>query len=367
MTEVTPTTARHRRALRAARHHWMTASFLLGFLIDNLTLNRVDQTFDQIILAFYITLAMVSTWLLYAATVQRLPESWLTPIKRLAPLLMQYAFGGLLSGMLIFYGRAGAWDTSWPFLIIILIAIFGNETIHDRSTRLVYNLGILFVGLFSYVVLLVPVLTGLMGPWIFIGSGLIALSVMSVFVRLLAILIPKSINFQKRAIVFTLGFIFIGFNFLYFSNLIPPIPLSLKEIGIYHSVIRFGDGTYQVKYEAGEWWQPFKVSDTTIHPTTGESIFCFAKVFAPTKLKTDIVHVWEYKNPTTKRWEEHFRLPYSISGGSGGGYRGYTLISNFQNGRWRCSVETTRGQVLGRERFRVDTTTPPEGLVTEER
>ncbi len=351
-------------AKRFVSHHLLTLGFVFGFIVDNLTLNRVDQLFDNVLLAAYVVLAMSSMLLLYAGAADKLPE-WLNArARRFAPFVMQYAFGGLLSGMLIFYGRSGAWTASWPYLAVIILAIYGNETIKDRATRLIYNLAILFIGLFSYVVLVVPVLTKLMGPWIFIGSGLVAVMLMYGFMRLLNRIIPRFIELQLRAIIIALGMVYVGFNFLYFSNMIPPIPLSLKEAGIYHFVAKFENDTYQVKYEPGPWWQFWKDSDSTIHPLPGESVFCYAEVFAPTSFNIDVVHVWEFKDPE-EGWTERSRISYPIAGGSDGGYRGYSLVNNYENGTWRCSVETERGQVIGRETFTVDTTAPVTELVTE--
>lgn len=359
-----PRPSRSKRSLAAVKRHWMSAAFILGFVVDNLTLNRVDQIFDNVVLATYVILAMVSLALLYMSGAGKLEGQFGLFSKRYAPLLVQYSFGGLLSGMLIFYGRSGAWGESWPFLLIILLAIYGNETIKDRVTRLLYNLSILFVGLFSYVVLIVPVLTGAMGPWVFVGSGLLAVFIMYWFVQLLHQIIPNFLQLQMRAIVFIIGSIFVGFNALYFTNIIPPIPLSLKEVGIYHSVVRFENGDYQLKYEEGKWWQPFKDSDRVFHARPGDNLFCYAKVFAPTKISTDIYHRWEYYDETKKEWVEHLRASYAIAGGRDSGYRGYTLIQNYKDGRWRCGVETKRGQVLGREEFRVDSKTEPDELVT---
>lgn len=352
------------RHLSAIKRHWLTLSFILGFIVDNLTLNRVDQVFDNIVLATYVVLAMVSLFLLYASTAGKIDGVWGGHIRRYSPLVVQYAFGGLLSGMLIFYGRSGAWSQSWIFLLIILLAIVGNETLRDRTSRLIYNLSILFVGLLAYVVLLIPVLTGHMGPWIFVGSGLLALVIMYAYIQVLVLVIPKFISLHQKAIIFTIAAIYVGVNFLYFTNIIPPIPLSLKEVGIYHSVVRFENGDYQLKYEAGEWWQPFKKSDDTFHPQPGENVFCFARVFAPTRLSTDIYHRWEFYDPTTKKWIEHLRVSYPIAGGRGDGFRGYTLVQNYRDGTWRCSVETERGQVLGRETFLIDSSQPPSELVT---
>lgn len=352
------------KAISRVKRHWLTLAFFFGFLLDSITLSSVEQLFDNVVLATYVVLAMLSLSWLYASLSERLPEKISTLGKKYAPVVVQFSFGGLLSGMLIFYGRSGDLWVSWPFILMILVVIYYNETIKDRAKRLLYNLAIFYIALFSYVVLIVPVLTGKMGPWVFVGSGFLALIIMYWFVRFLYRLIPRFMELQMRAIVFTLGIIFASFNFLYFADIIPPIPLSLKDVGIYHSVIRFENGDYQLMYEEGSWWQFFKDSDKQFHPRTGDDIFCFARVFTPTRLSVDIYHSWDYYDPQLDEWIERARIPYAIAGGNERGYRGYTLIGNYQDGTWRCSVETGNGQVLGRETFTVDSSEEPSELVT---
>ena len=351
------------KSFRRLSRYWLTVAFIGGFLLDNITLNRVDQVFDNVILATYVVLSMVALLLMYAGSAQKLPEEYNEKARLYSPLYVQFAFGGLLSGMLIFYGRSGDFSQSWPFILLILFVIYANETLRDRSARLVFNLAIFFIGLFSYMVLIVPVLTGYMSVWTFLGSGLIAVFIMYLFVLALFKVVPRFLTMHLRAVIFTIGAIYVTFNSLYFTNIIPPIPLSLKDVGIFHSVVRFEDGNYQLKYEKGKWWQPFKNSDDTFHAGAGDNMYCFAKVFAPTKLSTEIYHRWEYKN-VDGQWVEHFRTSYPISGGNDGGYRGYTLVKSFNSGEWRCSVETARGQVLGRETFEVEKGTAPGELET---
>ena len=344
-----------KKRIEHGRKHFLTLMFLLGFLGDFLTLNRVDQKFDNAALAFYVLLAMASIILLYAGIAERYGERTNRFYRTWAPATMQYAFGGLLSGMLIFYGRSSAFFESWPYLLIVIAAIVGNETITNRAQRLVYNLSIFFTGLLSYIVLVVPVLLGKMGAWVFVGSGALALIIMYWFFKLLTKVVPNFIELQRRMVVFTIGIIFAGFNFLYFTNIIPPIPLSLKELGVYHEVIHHpSDGTYTLKYEKPAWYLPFRKSDKTFHYTLNDSVYCFASVFAPTRLETtNIYHKWEYFDEASKEWKEYGRYAYSIIGGADKGYRGYTLINNYHEGKWRCTVETERGQALGREMFTI--------------
>lgn len=336
-----------------AKKHLLTIAFLLGFVVDFLTLNRIDQKFDSAMLALYVVLAMAGIIILYAGVAERFGERTSRLFRTWAPAVMQYAFGGLLSGMLIFYGRSSAFFESWPYMLIILLAIIGNETISDRASRLVYNLTIFFVGMFSYVVLIVPVIVGKMGALVFVGSGILALFIMYWFFILLTKVVPNFVALQRRTVVFTIGLIYIAFNFLYFTNIIPPIPLSLKSLGIYHSVIRYDTDTYALMYEKPAWYLPLRKSDSTFHYSAGDNIFCYASVFAPTKVSTNIYHRWDYFDETKGKWIEHARLPYSIQGGRDEGFRGYTIIESVREGKWRCTVETERGQALGRETFTV--------------
>ncbi len=353
-----------RRTFLKLKRHWLTFAFLLGFVVDSLTLTRVDQIFDNVILLTYIMLAMVSMTALYAGVSGKLNESVAILVRTYAPLLIQYSFGGLLSGMLIFYGRSGSFVDSWPFFFIILAVIYWNETIHDRSERLVFNLSIFFVGLFSYCILILPVVTGKMGPIMFVGSGALALFIMYWFFVLLRSVIPNYLVLQKRKLVMTIGLIFVLMNTFYFTNVIPPIPLSLKQIGVYHSVVRHDTGEYQLKYEKPAWWEFLRNSDHTFHAAQGDNVYCFARVFAPTRLETtNIFHLWEWYDEASHQWEQKSRISYVVEGGRDDGYRGYTLIGNYTPGKWRCTVETERGQVLGREVFTI-VREPPKAFVT---
>ncbi len=337
--------------------------FVFGFLNDFLLLNKVDSVFDNVVLLLYVVLAMCSIVMLYAATAGKLSEGWNQIAAKYSRMTLQYSFGGLFSGMLIFYGRSSSLLDGWPFLLIFAVIIYLNETVKDRAGRLVITIAMFFIGLFSYVVLLIPVVTGKMGGWVFVGSGLVALLIIYLLLRVLRLIIPNFLALQMRQLVFVIGTIFAVMNFLYFTNIIPPIPLSLKDVGIYHSVVRFDNGEYQLKYEPGTWWQFWKRSDDAFHPSAGDNVFCFASIFAPAKLSTDIFHRWEYYDEVKGDWITHSRLQYFISGGRDSGYRGYTQIGNYFEGKWRCTVETARGQVLGRESFVIKAGPPENDLV----
>ncbi len=345
------------------RRHWLTVAFCLGFVTDYLLLNRVDDKVDNLVLLFYVVLASVSIVLFYVGIAERVPASLGNLLNKFMPVLMQYSFGGLLSGMLIFYGRSGDLIVSAPFLVLIVSVILANELVKKRSDRLLYNLAVYFIGLFSYLVLVIPVLTGEMGDLVFIVSGLIALIVIYFLIKVLSWVIPNYLVIEKKWIVFTVGCIYILFNSLYFLNIIPPIPLSLTELSIYQGVKRTALGGYRITKTADSWQQKIPLMPNVFNPIKGQGAYCFARVYAPTTLTTEIVHRWEYYDEI-QGWVTRFTTSYKITGENKNGYRGYTTSNNIQSGKWRCSVETVRGQVLGRETFIVDNTTPATNLVT---
>lgn len=335
------------------RSHLLSVSFFVGFVVDNLTLNSVDDRFDNIILAVYVVLIMVAILTMYSAIAEKLPEKITPFLRNTTPYLMQFAFGGLLSGMLIFYSRSGSFSSSWPFLVIIVSVIVGNELLSRRANRLVFNLSVFFIALFSYIVLIIPVLTGKMGDVTFVISSIIALAIFILFVHILARVIPHFILHHMRWIVFTTGSIFAIMQFLYFTNLIPPIPLSLKDVGIYHNVERLKDGRYLLTYEEQPWWRFRLHSDKTFTKNETSTPYCYSSVFAPAKLSINIVHEWQFFNKDTRQWEVKSIVPYPISGGRAEGYRGYSYKNSYETGKWRCVVRTERGQIVGYETFMI--------------
>jgi len=99
--------------------HISTGAFAAGFIIDNLTLTRIDLLLDNLILFSYLVVAgSVIVFLnfyergVFTGFVGR----FFAPARLVAPIAMQFAFGGLFSGFFIFYSRSASLSASWPFL-----------------------------------------------------------------------------------------------------------------------------------------------------------------------------------------------------------------------------------------------------------
>jgi hypothetical protein len=160
-----------------------------------------------------------------------------------------------------------------------------------------------------------------------------------------------------RMIVFSILGAFAVFQGMYWSNIIPPIPLSLNELSVVHTVNRDPvTRVYTITYERIAWWDIQSWWRPTLHIGNSGNAACFAAVYAPARMTTEIFHYWEKYNDTTRSWEKRFEIPYPISGEAGEqGYRGFSKTEAASAGLWRCSIKTGRGQILGHRTFYIDT------------
>jgi len=341
-------------------HHSSTIAFISGFVWDSLTLNRVDQWLDNLILTSYIVVSGLGIiWLSVLAA--RSSNGFIaTKLSNWLPLVIQFAFGGLFSGYIIFYSRSASLAASWPFLLFLAFLFIGNELFRKRYENLTFQLSVFFVVLFSYTTFSVPVLIGKMGAWVFILSGLISLVVIILVIRLIRRFSHGNFRSSRSMIYFSIATIYILFNFAYFANIIPPIPLSLKEIGVYHQVSRASGGQYEYKFEPAPWYRPFEKTSRVFHHQNNEPVYVFSAVFAPTKLTTKIFHHWYSLDEITGQWRETDIFSYDIAGGRDGGYRGYSTKKSLSAGQWRVDVMTDRGQLIGRINFEIIKSAPAE-------
>lgn len=346
----------HRYERRAS-----SAALILGFVIDNLTLKRIDLLFENLALGAYLGVACAGIALvnLYEGGVLR--GRFFERARALMPLLIQFAFGALFSGFSIFYFRSGSLAASWPFLLVIFGLLLGNEFLRERYIRLTFQMSILFVAFFSYAIFYVPIVLGRMGAGVFLLSGAASIAVMAGFLYGLFIFIPQRIRPGKTILFWSIGSIFTAINIMYFTNIIPPIPLSLKEAGAYHSVSRTALGDYVVMREEQKWYDSLRLRGI-LHVLSGRPVYVYSAVFAPTVLNIEIVHHWQYYDSEKAKWTSVDRVRFQIAGGRDGGYRGYSLKTSAFPGFWRVDIETGRGQIIGRVKFEIKSAAQPPPL-----
>ena len=339
------------------------AIFSLGFLWDSLTLTRVDNLTDNIILLFYLIAIAFMIILTLRRQGGKAPARWVLNFEPHFPWAMQFCFGGLFSSYVIFYFKSASWTRTQFFFLILVLLWIGNEFLQHRlqNPKL---LAILYCFcLFSFLAFFLPVVWARVDAWIFFAAGLISLSVsLIVFFFGLAEL-SGQIKRPMSAAVFWILCTWLGLNILYFADLIPPVPLALKSAGIYHEVVRTADG-YQVKFVPHSRYRFRMQWDDPFHFTPGEKVYCYTAVFAPKKIRVPVSHVWSHK--TEHGWIATDRIGFEISGGRQGGYRGFTGKSGITPGKWRVEVQTEGGRILGRIDFTVIAgSSPHPPLVTE--
>jgi hypothetical protein len=345
---------------RRYEHHLGVGAMLVGFAFDVVLAKRPDSVADNVLLLTYLLAAGAFIVLLNRREMLR--NKTAEPLVLL--LMLQFCFGGLASNLLVLYGHSGTLVGSALFLGMLLVLVVGNEYLRNRYTRLRFNVAIYYFLLLTYCIIAVPTfVVYAVGTWVFLLSGLISLGVMALFISLLwsAVLrhgSPRGLT----DLVIIIATIFAIFNGLYFLGTIPPVPLSLKSAGVYHSVLRQSDGTYLATYEAPPWWAFWQDTSNTYTLAPGESAFCFSSVFAPTGLDAAVYHRWEAYDPSAGDWQTMSRVAFAISGGRSEGYRGWSMKSNLAPGQWRCDVETAGGALIGRVSFDVVEASAPPAL-----
>lgn len=152
----------------------------------------------------------------------------------------------------------------------------------------------------------------------------------------------------KRLFLPQLGVVLL-FGSLYLFKLIPPIPLSLKYIGIFHDVTKNESG-----YETSElkpWWNFWSNGDETFLARPGDKVFMFTRIFSPGGFSGKVNIHWLYD--TENGFMTSDKIPLNITGGRDEGFRGYAYKSNFVPGDWQVRVETEEGLEIGRIYFQV--------------
>jgi hypothetical protein len=330
-------------------------SLVGGFIFDWLTMNRIDNIYDNLWIAFNI---FVSGLIIILLNRQKDPQEgfWL-------PNLLQFSFGALLGSTFVFYLKSATLSATWPFVVLFLFAVIGNEFFQKRWSRLAFQISFLYFAIYTFMIFLIPLLLNRIGVWVFLLSGLASLLLLRVFMRLLGRLVRERFIEERTHIWSFIIVICAAVNWLYFANLIPPIPLSLKDAGIYHAVEIDTRGRYLT---TGEVRGPEKYFTlfVPVYWQPGEPLYAYSSIYAPGTIQTDIVHDWQYENAEGE-WVSATKIPLHIAAGRETGFRTFSTKYNFTPGKWRVDIETPRGQVIGRINFKVVSTDTPHPMVTE--
>jgi hypothetical protein len=311
------------------------AGFVFGAVWDTVTLRRIDNAFDLSMQGAFLVLSGVVVILICRKVKFR--------FSHFLPVAGQFFYGGLLSAYRVYYFKSAASLPSLVFMLVVVAAVIGNEFLEKKLNDSQVALTMFSLCCVMYLNFLLPVVLHIMNVWVFLAAVAIALS---------STLAVRSFAAAPTKVIWPTIGIYALLVLLYLANVIPPVPLSKKGMGIYHSVSKRG-AQYFCTMERPSWQEFWKEYDRVYHYAPGDTVFCFSSVFAPVNLKTQIAHQWYRRDPTSGRWIPRGTISYPMVGGREEGYCGFTYTRNVEPGKWKVVLRTDEGKALGIVTFTV--------------
>lgn len=329
---------------------YLPATFFIGgFIFDLLTTDRIDQSFSLIQQVIYLFLIMIFLyWEVVTPQAFQKEDSFLSRLWGFHVELLHFLFGSLLSLYTIFYFKSSSLVTSFLFMGFLATLLIINELPRFQKAGITIRASLFALCLSSYFIYLVPVVTGEIG----VVSFILSMTISMCLFLFLCTRIHKNKNdsgwLNKRILGpgLVIQFVFVA---MYFFKLLPPVPVSLKYIGIYQNIQK-SQGQFVLNYER-DWWRFWQSGAQTFVKRQGDKVYCFVSIFSPTQFKDNVQVVWFYK--TKRGWKKVDQVSLPIVGGRDQGYRGYIYKSNFDAGDWKVRVMTSDQREVGRISFAV--------------
>jgi hypothetical protein len=328
------------------------AFFIAGFIFDMLTVGRVDSWAtigQQAVYLAVITTALLQMLVEHGEPPRQPPafvlKRWYYEYRNA---LVHFLMGALLNLYAIFYFKSSSLLVSFGFLGFLVILLLANEFRRVQSLGLSFKFALLALCFLSFSAYLLPVLVGSISLPLFLASMLIGCVPLAAGAWRVGRVVPAKAALARRQILVPLGCVLIGFLGFYFFRLIPPVPLSIPFVGVYHQVERVGD-SYRLTHER-PIWRFWHNGDQNFYAQPGDKVYVFFRIFSPARFSDQVQMRWQWKDPA-RGWVTHDTIPIRIVGGREQGFRGYGVKSNYQPGDWKVQVETLDGREIGRVYF----------------
>lgn len=352
------------KALRERhRKKEMLLFFLGGFCFDLLLVERIDSSLMLIHQGSY--LALLSALLVVDHHYHRSPpgEGFWGKLLHFRHEMIHFLFGTLLNAFLVFYFKASSGVVAFGFMLFLGAVLVANEMPRFRRLGPPMRVALHGFALTSYLAYLLPLLAGFLSPYLFVLAAATSATVSYVLWRLSSKWTTDPDWTFGRAVVPSLGVQGL-LLLLYFLHVVPPVPLSLKWIGIYHQAQREGDRV-RVAHQR-PWWRVWEHGDEIFLARPGDRVFCVVRIFAPRKFRDGVKVRWAYED-SKHGWVRTDAIPLTITGGQEEGWRGIAYKRNYAPGRWKVQIETEDEREVGSIRFAVveDRGTEPRNLIEE--
>jgi hypothetical protein len=336
------------------------AFFVGGFVFDMLLLGRIDswhvigQQLAYLVLITVLLVQMFGHEAVQAAVPAAAPAD-LSRARRLylkyRPAAVNFLLGTLLNVYTIFFFKSSSLLVSFAFMGVLVLLLLANEAEGLKVLGLSLKFALLGLCFLCFAASIVPVFTGSIGLPVFLLSmavGCLPLIAAGLWIRMST---PEQFGRARRQILVPLGLVVLGFMTFYFFRLVPPVPLAIPFIGVYHTVERTQSG-YRLIHErpAWRWWHN---GDQNFLAQPGDKVYVFFRIFSPTRFSDQVLVRWYWKDGA-RGWTLQDSIPIKIVGGREEGFRGYGFKTNYQPGPWKVQIETTDGREIGRVYFELE-------------
>ena len=261
--------------------------------------------------------------------------------------LLGFFLGTLLNLYTLFFFKSSSLIVSFSFMLVMIALLLLNEFGPFRRLGIAFKFALLSLCGLSFAATAVPVLAGQIGATVFLVSmavGCLPMLALAAWIRRRA---PERYPAARNQMLVPFGLVLIVFLGAYLFRVIPPVPLSLPFIGVYHSVERSGD-EYRLSHERPAW-RVWHNGDQDFRAQANDRVFVFFRVFSPTRFADEVRVRWFLRQE--RGWALQDTIPIRITGGRAEGFRGYGFKSKYQPGEWKVQIETTDGREIGRIYF----------------
>ena len=332
-------------------------SFICGFLFDILMVDRADSwhAIAQQLFYLVVILAALTQMFLEEGGPEADPAGRFFVVRwyyQYRTALVHFFLGTLLNVYAIFFFKSSSLLVSFGFLAFLVFLLWANESERMKSMGLPFKFTLAALCSMCFAANVVPIFVGSIGMAVFLASmlaGCVPLAAVAWWIRRRK---PGLFPRARRQVLLPLGCVLVGFLVFYYVRLIPPVPLSIPFIGVYHAVEKTGD-EYRLSHERPIWrvWQH---GDQEFLAQPGDRIYVFFRIFSPTRFSDQVQMRWYWEDPA-RGWVLQDTIPIKIVGGRAEGFRGYGFKSNYQPGEWKVQVGTLDNREIGRVYFSLET------------
>ena len=345
--------------------------FLGGFIFDIFTLAEVNDPFSIIQQIIYLLITGGILYYEYLLPVNYQAKNSLIRIFwEYKKLIFHFCLGSLISIYSLYFLISASFFTSLVFVLFLLLMLVANEIKFIQDGQVNIKLSLYAIVLFCFFSMMWPIILGFVG----ITPFLLSIVTTCVTIYFAYKLLVKNYHTEEEAVKirkkvlapsFSVILIFVIF---YFLGWIPPVPLSVQNMGIYHHIEK-KENTYYLQHQ-NPWWRFWQKGDQEFIAEPGDRIYFFAKISSPAGFNDEIILHW-YTYLPNSGWQSTDKVQMNVKGGRSEGYRGFSVKQNYSEGKWRVSVETTDSREIGRLYFEVkkvntQSTSPREFLTVLE-